>query len=76
MLNLTNTMAPKVEVLYFDTYGRVEIIRTILNYGGIEFEDKRFQVEEWAATKPSEKLQALMLSYKMMNPLNPFHFSN
>merc|ERR1711992_205043 len=55
LLNLTNAMAPKVEVLYFDTYGRVEIIRTILNYGGIEFEDKRFQVEEWAATKPTTK---------------------
>ena len=56
MPSLTNTMAPKVKLLYFDTFGRAEIIRTILNYGGIEFEDKRFKVEEWPQTKPSKKL--------------------
>ena len=48
-------MTPKVHMLYFDTYGRAEIIRTILNYGGIEFEDERFQVEEWPRVKPSKK---------------------
>ena len=54
--SLTNTfeMAPKVELLYFDGYGRAEIIRIILNYGGVEFEDKRVNFEEWPKIKPSE----------------------
>ena len=49
-------MAPKVQLLYFDGYGRAEIIRIILNYGGIPFEDKRVTWEEWPQIKPSKKL--------------------
>ena len=47
-------MAPKVELLYFDGYGRAEIIRIILNYGGVDFEDKRVNGEEWRQIKPSK----------------------
>ena len=52
-------MAPKVELLYFDGYGRAEIIRIILNYGGIDFEDKRVSFEEWPQIKPSKQLPYL-----------------
>ena len=57
-LSVENTvaMAPKVQLLYFDGYGRGEIIRIILNYGGIQFEDKRFSFEEWPKIKPSKLL--------------------
>ena len=48
-------MAPKVQLLYFDGYGRAEIIRIILNYGGIEFEDKRVTWDTWPQIKPSKQ---------------------
>ena len=56
MLSLISTMAPKVQLLYFDGYGRAEIIRIILNYGGVKFEDKRVNFEEWPKIKPSKQL--------------------
>ena len=48
-------MAPNVQLLYFDGRGRGEIIRIILTYGGVEFEDKRVSFEEWPQVKPSKK---------------------
>ena len=52
-------MAPKVKLMYFDLRARAEIIRIMLNYGGVEFEDKRIQpswVEgsDWPKVKPSK----------------------
>merc|ERR1712037_703206 len=51
----TIKMAPKVQLLYFDGRGRGEIIRMILGYGGVEFEDKRVKMEEWPQVKPTTK---------------------
>ena len=47
-------MAPKVKLLYFDGRGRGEMIRIMLSYGGVEFEDKRIKMEEWPQVKPSK----------------------
>merc|ERR1712038_384153 len=55
MGSLRETMAPKVQLLYFDGRGRGEIIRMILTYGGVEFEDKRVSFEEWPQIKPTTK---------------------
>ena len=46
-------MAPKVQLMYFDIRARAEIVRIMLNYGGIEFEDKRVQNADWPKVKPS-----------------------
>ena len=56
-------MAPKVKLVYFDLRARGEIIRIILNYGGVEFEDERIQApwvegSDWPKVKPSEVEQA------------------
>ena len=51
-------MAPKVQLMYFDIRARAEIIRIMLNYGGIEFEDKRVQNADWPKVKPSKTLKA------------------
>jgi len=48
-------MAPKVKLLYFDGRGRGEMIRIMLSYGGVEFEDKRIKMEEWPQVKPTTK---------------------
>ena len=47
-------MAPKAKLLYFDGRGRGEMIRIMLSYGGVEFEDKRIKMEEWPQVKPSK----------------------
>ena len=66
-------MAPKVQLLYFDGYGRAEVIRIILNYGGIPFEDKRVTWEEWPQIKPSKKL--LQGSLLTVTPVTVTHYS-
>ncbi|KAJ8915851.1 hypothetical protein NQ315_004665 [Exocentrus adspersus] len=46
-------MAPAYKVTYFDLTALGEPIRFLLSYGGIEFEDNRFQRENWPAIKPN-----------------------
>ncbi|KAG5666841.1 hypothetical protein PVAND_014851 [Polypedilum vanderplanki] len=42
------------KVIYYNYRGRAEAIRFLLNYGGIEFEDFRFESEDdWPKYKPS-----------------------
>ena len=55
-------MAPKVKLMYFDIRARAEIIRIMLNYGGIEFEDKRVQNADWPKVKPS-KISPYIVSF-------------
>ena len=42
----------KAKVIYFNAYGRAEAIRQTLACAGVEFEDFRFEFEDWAALKP------------------------
>lgn len=44
-----------VKLHYFNITGLGEPIRWILKYGGIEFEDIRYEFEEWPEVKKSEK---------------------
>jgi len=49
---------PEIKLLYFDLYGRGEIIRLILNYAGVEFTDERIPAPfvddtEWKKIKPT-----------------------
>lgn len=43
------------KVIYFDFRARAEAVRFLLSYGGVEFEDVRFEEEEWPKIKPSKK---------------------
>jgi len=49
---------PEIKLVYFDLYGRGEIIRIILHYAGVEFTDQRItspfvDPSEWAKIKPT-----------------------
>ena len=49
-------MAPKIKLTYFEFRARGEIIRILLHYGGLQFEDKKIKREEWPEFKPSRSL--------------------
>ena len=42
--------------------GRAELARLILAYAGIEFEDVRYERDEWLQHKPSKILKNLIKS--------------
>ncbi|KAJ4452223.1 hypothetical protein ANN_03741 [Periplaneta americana] len=46
-------MAPKYKLIYFPSKALGEPIRYLLAYGGIEYEDFRFEREKWPEIKPS-----------------------
>lgn len=47
-------MAPKYKLIYFDSKGRAEVIRYLLSYGNVEFEDVRVSKEDWPKVKESK----------------------
>ena len=46
-----------MKLYYFDVYGRAEAIRMLLNHAKVEFEDVRFQKEEWPKMKAELDLE-------------------
>ncbi|KAF5279378.1 hypothetical protein FQA39_LY05488 [Lamprigera yunnana] len=46
-------MAPTYKLIYFQAKAIGEPIRFLLNYGGIDFEDFRFERENWPQIKPN-----------------------
>ncbi|CAH1101304.1 unnamed protein product [Psylliodes chrysocephalus] len=46
-------MAPSYKLLYFNFTGRGEPLRLLLAYGGIPFEDNRFEWDDWPKIKPT-----------------------
>nr|CAD7455974.1 unnamed protein product [Timema tahoe] len=46
-------MAPKYKLIYFNVKALGEPIRFMLSYGNQEFEDYRFESEQWPTLKPS-----------------------
>lgn len=46
-------MAPTYKLTYFNVKALAEPIRFLLSYGGIEFEDVRFEREDWPELKPN-----------------------
>uniref|UniRef100_A0A1Y1JWD1 glutathione transferase n=1 Tax=Photinus pyralis TaxID=7054 RepID=A0A1Y1JWD1_PHOPY len=46
-------MAPVYKLMYFPVKGIAEPIRFLLSYGNIEFEDHRFERENWPQIKPT-----------------------
>lgn len=51
------------KVTYFDITALAEPIRFLLSYLNIDFEDFRFQREEWPALKPSKFLLNMTQKY-------------
>lgn len=47
-------MAPAYKLTYFNITALGEPIRFLLNYGRIEFEDCRVEMEQWPQLKPSK----------------------
>ncbi|KAG8263526.1 transferase activity protein [Homalodisca vitripennis] len=54
LITLISIMAPKTKLTYFNGTGLGESIRFLLVYLDREYEDSRFEEEEWAKIKPSE----------------------
>ncbi|CAG9831216.1 unnamed protein product [Diabrotica balteata] len=56
-------MAPKYKLIYFDVTALGEPIRFLLNYGQLDFEDKRVGVDgvEWSPIKPTTPFGQLPL---------------
>jgi len=45
---------PSYKLLYFNFKGRAEIIRLLFAEGGVDYEDKRFDPQEWPSIKPGK----------------------
>lgn len=45
---------PEYKLHYFNITALGEPIRWLLKYGGVEFEDVRYEFDEWAEVKKSE----------------------
>jgi len=56
-------MAPAYKLSYFNVKALAEPIRFLLSYGGIEFEDHRFENDEWPQVKPSKSSHAHLRSH-------------
>ena len=52
---------PKYTLHYFDTRGRGEISRLIMNAGGIPYTEKRIQFQDWPGIKPTTVLGQVIL---------------
>ncbi|XP_071440034.1 uncharacterized protein [Hetaerina americana] len=48
---VSTAMAPKYKLTYFDAAGLAEPIRFLFAYGGADYEDVRFQRDEWPQLK-------------------------
>ena len=53
---------PNYKLYYFNMKGRAELARLILAYAGIEFEDVRYERDEWLQHKPSKFLKKIIKS--------------
>ena len=45
---------PTYRVSYFQSRGRAEVMRQILEYSGQKYEDRRFEQKAWEKVKPCE----------------------
>ena len=52
--------ALKIKLTYFEFRARAEIIRILLNYGGLPFEDKKIKRDDWPEFKPSKLIFPFM----------------
>ena len=48
---MCSTFTPKL--VYFNGKGRAEVTRTMFALAGVEYEDKRYSLEEWGKLKES-----------------------
>lgn len=44
---------PTYKLIYFNVKALAEPIRFLFSYGGVDFEDERFEKENWPKLKPS-----------------------
>lgn len=49
------------KLTYFNFTALGEPIRFLLSYLNIDFEDNRFEVEQWLSIKPSKLLEIIMV---------------
>lgn len=56
---------PQYKLHYFNFRGLGELARLIMHYGGIPFEDVRFERDQWPSIKPG-KQKVLLLMDKVM----------
>ena len=56
-------MAPTVKLIYFDIEARGEVIRLLLKYGNIVFEDVRLSFADWPKHKPATPMGQVPVLY-------------
>ena len=62
-----------IKLYYFDVHGRAEIIRSILHYNKVQYEDIRFSFAEWAEKKsnfPNGQVPILEIDGKQLSQSN------
>ena len=52
--NLHSPNMPQLKLMYFNLRGRAEMARLVLAQAGVEYEDFRFEREQWPELKKSE----------------------
>ena len=58
---------PVYKISYFNLMGRAELCRLLLSAADKDFEDDRFEKEEWPERKPSEFKQSIKNAIKIVN---------
>jgi hypothetical protein len=58
-------MAPTYKLTYFNVKALAEPIRFLLSYGGVEFEDYRFEKEEWPQLKPCKSCHIVVCTHTL-----------
>lgn len=78
-----HAMQDRPTVLYFDIRGRAEPIRLLLEYAGVDYEDKQITLEQWASRRETTPFRRMPVyteggleiaeSFAIMNYLGRTH---
>ena len=56
IFNFADLTMPQYKLHYFNSRGRAEVARYIFAYAKIDYEDMRYEKEQWLEFKPSKRV--------------------